>query len=81
MDQEKIYCEYCGERKELYPVKMWDKDIYRYYCIDHYRDVLQQEKEECRRFIEYYSVPERRNWLSEEDMKLWERLKYRNGKR
>ena len=75
MEQKPSTCLYCGKRGELYPVKMWNKDEYRYYCMDHYKDVLEHEREECNRFIEFYSLPERRKWLSEEDVELWKRLK------
>ncbi|MBS4195381.1 hypothetical protein [Lederbergia citri] len=68
-------CLYCGKRTKLFPVKMWNKDIYRYYCDEHYGEAFQFEKEERRRFIEYYSVPERRKWLSKESLELWEKLK------
>lgn len=70
-----LVCEYCGKRAELYPVKAWNKDEYRYYCKDHVDDVRENENLQQRRFVEYYSDEHKRRWLSEEKVRLWERLR------
>lgn len=75
MEQKQTTCLYCGKTEVLYPVKKWDKDETNYYCDEHYRDAVQYEREDRKRFIEFYSTPEKREWLSKELLELWEKLR------
>jgi hypothetical protein len=57
------------------PVESWDgKGWTRYYCQDHYYEAKHQEDKDKQDFIDYYSDPVKRSWLSKKNLELYNRL-------
>lgn len=68
------YCMYCHKYTTVEPLKGWNNQRVSYFCNKHISAAEEYESESKRKFFEYYREEEVRNWLSEEQKKLWERI-------
>jgi hypothetical protein len=57
-------------------VYKWDKEdeLAGYFCRRDYRQAEDFENEQRRRFVSYYADQHRREWLNEDQRKLYDRL-------
>jgi hypothetical protein len=79
MAVKKGICMYCGFEKMVAPVEAWGGEgVTRWYCEEHYYDARHQEEKDKQGFIEYYSDPVKRNWLSPKNLELYNRLTKKN---
>lgn len=68
-------CLYCHRYTMVYPIKFWNDDSQeKYYYEKHFQEVKNIDEEEKRQFWDYYRSSERRNWLSNKQIQLWEKI-------
>jgi hypothetical protein len=73
---KKPCCSYCLE-SDVKLAKLYDwenPEKYEWYCQEHWYAVRDFEEEQKERFTSYYSDEARKKSVSEEGLKLWERL-------
>ena len=70
---EGIACKVIGAQK-LHSFKSWDyPEKVHWYCEEHYKQAKTFDIKEKETFLEYYSNPSRREWLSGKSLELYKR--------
>lgn len=68
-------CLFCAKETLVAPVESWNgRGRTRFYCQEHYFDVVNNQEKQKNDFINYYSNEEARSWLDPKTLELYNRL-------
>jgi hypothetical protein len=68
-------CSFCMKTDiQLFKLKEWDKEGYRYYCQEHWFQVRQFQIKQMQSFLNYYSDPHKFNLLNKRQQELYSQL-------